>query len=69
MSSDDFVSRNVARNANNAENSIKWKQGIDDTLRFVATQFNDVSEKILTIGANDYLETLLTNGTLASELN
>lgn len=66
MSSADFVSRNVARGANTEENSIQWKQGIDATLEEYKAQFpnNDV----VVINSSDYLENLLLNGTLASEL-
>ena len=68
MSSNDFVARNVARGANNEENSIKWKQGIDGTIQSVISDPNNNLEVML-IGPNDYLENLLLNGSLQTELS
>jgi hypothetical protein len=68
MSSDDFVARNVARGANNETNSIKWKQGIDSTIQSVTSDPNNNLEVVL-ISPNDYLENLLLNGSLQTELS
>ena len=68
MEQEDFVKRNVARNANDEENSIKWKQGIDATINVLSS--NPVfASRVQIIKPGEYLETLLSNGSFNKELN
>ena len=67
MDRDDFIQRNVARGANNAENSALWKDGIDATINSLAT--NPVyGKKIVTVGKGEYLQNMLDNGKLYNVL-
>jgi hypothetical protein len=49
MSEGDFVNRNVARNANNRENSIKWKAGIDQTISDYISSSSENEQKVVTV--------------------
>jgi hypothetical protein len=49
MSEGDFVTRNVARNANTVENSIKWKAGIDETIVNYVYNFPENRQKVVTV--------------------
>ena len=68
MSEGDFVTRNIARNANNRENSVKWKAGIDQTIANYISSSSKNAQKVVTAQDNEYLETLLLNGNLGNEL-
>lgn len=63
MDRDDFIQRNVARGANDAENSALWKDGIDATINSMAT--NPVyGKKVTVVGKGEYLQNMLDNGKL-----
>ena len=68
MSEGDFVTRNIARNANNRENSLKWKAGIDQTIINYIHNSSENRQKVVTVQDNEYLENLLLNGNLDDEL-
>lgn len=67
MDRDDFIQRNVARGANDAENSALWKDGIDATINTLST--NPIfGKKIVTINKGEYLQNMLDNGKLYNAL-
>ena len=67
MDRDDFIQRNVARGANDAENSALWKDGIDATINSMAT--NPVyGKKVTVVGKGEYLQNMLDNGKLYNVL-
>jgi hypothetical protein len=49
MSKEDFVTRNVARNANNRENSIKWKTGIDQAITDYISNSSENAQRVVTV--------------------
>lgn len=67
MDRDDFIQRNVARGANDAENSGLWKDGIDATINTLAD--NPVyGKKVTVVGKGEYLQNMLDNGKLYNAL-
>ena len=59
LKTEDFVSRNVARNANDEENSRLWKEGIDKILYAS-------SLPIITLQSGQYLEDIIINNNIAN---